>query len=203
MSAFLLVILILIVMGIAAYTAVHNYHKYQERSQQAVRRGWRYTPLNWTQFIKPEFKLAGRTNTGAIWELQRVWRSGQLLLNWETHSATLPYGVVGILPAVSTTMPRTPPYKTYPLAASLSSWPDTYQLFTSHDQLASFFFTEMITRILHEYPAWPEKGAIDQLIWMKSSLYIVCLYEDDWEILERIVTLGSTLVDRVNRENRV
>lgn len=199
MTTFLLIGLILIVVLIAGYTAVHNHNKYQERSQQASRRGWRYTPLNWTQLIKPQFKLAGRTDTGAIWELQRVWRGGQLLLNWETHSAPLPYGVVGILPALSTTLPSTPPFKTYTLTATISSWPDTYQLFTSHDQLATFFFTEMITRLLQQYPAWPEKGAIDQLIWTKNSLYIVCLYKDDWKILERIVFLGTTLVDTVNR----
>ena len=200
MNTFLLVGLILIVLLIAGYTAVHNHSTYQKRSQKAARRGWRYTPLNWTQLIKPEFKLAGRTGSGTIWELQRFWRDGQLLLKWENHSASLPYGVVGILPIHITTLPQTHPYKAYTLSATISSWPDAYQLFTSHDQLATFFYTEKITKIMRQYPPWPEKGAIDQLFWMNNSLYIVCLYEKDWDILERMVTLGSTLVDTVKGE---
>lgn len=199
MGTVLLAGLFLIVVALAGYTAVHNKRISQERTQKARERGWRYTPLNWTQLIKPEFKLAGRTHSGAIWELQRFWRDGKLLLNWQTHSASLPYGVVGILPVQTSALPATSPFKTYTVSASIPAWPETYQLFTSHNRLAHLFFTEPISRLLQQYPVWPEKGSLEQLIWVQKSLSIVCLYEDDWDVLERIVALGSTLVETLNK----
>ncbi len=189
--------LILLVLVTAVYTVSHNWRIHQKRSEEAKSRDWRYTALGWRQILKPHFQLAGTTTTGEIWEMNRRWQNGQLLLVWQTYSARLPYGIVKISSRLSKSErdPSQFSIKLHLIQPPTKDWPDTYQIFTSHDQLAKPFIEPVVVKTLCQFSLWPEKGSLQKLVWHRDSLLIVCRFENGWEVLDRIVTLGTALME--------
>ena len=189
--------LFLIVVTIGGYTAVNNWRIHQEWQREATQRGWRYTTVRWKQFFsKPSYRIAGTTTNGIVWELHRPMDKGQLRISWHTHKAHLPYGTLTIFPEGS----KRPlsnnlvPLKQKTMSAKLPTWPGNYLIFTSHTQLATRSFSESVANLLQQYPEWPQNGSLEKLIWRPNSLSIVCLYQNGWTTIDRMVTLGTTLV---------
>ncbi|MCP4362438.1 MAG: hypothetical protein GY796_30905 [Chloroflexi bacterium] len=189
--------LILLALVTAVYTVSHNWRQHQERSQQAQLRGWRYAASDWRYFLKPHFQLAGTTPTGKIWEMNQRWQNGRLLFVWQTKSTRLPYGIIKILPSQFKleSAPSQFPMKLHLLQPFVKDWPDTLQIFTSHDQLAHTFFGPAIIKKLYPFPVWPERGSLQGLVWQQNTLLIVGHFENGWEVLDRIVALGTALIE--------
>jgi hypothetical protein len=200
----LIVGLFLIMVGIGGFTAVNNWRTHQEWQHEAAQRGWRYTPVRWKQLFKPSYRIAGTTANGIVWELRRFKLKGQLRFSWQTNKARLPYGTLAMFPVgskqlapVKTEEPsfnNLAPLKQKAMPTKPSTWPDKYLVFASHNQLAAHLFVESVANALNQYPDWPRNGSLEELIWKPNRLFIVCLYENEWTALDRLVALGNALV---------
>ncbi|VAW42742.1 hypothetical protein MNBD_CHLOROFLEXI01-3216 [hydrothermal vent metagenome] len=200
----LIVGLFLIVVVIAGFTAVSNWRTHQEWRREATQRGWRYTTVRWKQFAKPSYRIAGTTANGIVWELHRSMHKGQLRFSWQTNDAHLPYGTLAMFPMgskqlapVKTEGPlynNLEPLKQKAMPAKPPTWPDKYLIFASHNQLAAHLLLESVANVLNQYPDWPQNGSLEKLTWNPNRLFIVCLYKNEWTALDKLVALGTALV---------
>lgn len=186
--------LILIAVGIGGYTAVKNWRTHHEWQQEATRRGWRYTTVGWHQIRKPNYRVAGTTRNNTVWELNRYWRKGKLYFSWQANTTELLYGILVIVPEGGRLPVNSPQLKKKNMSAILPEWPDTYLVYTTHDQLAVRFFSKPIATLLRQYPKWPQNGSLEKLIWKPNEIHIVCLYENGWAAMDKTVALGTMLM---------
>ena len=191
----ILVVLLLLALLTGVYTAVTNQRRHKERARQANERGWRYAPGGWQPIFKTNYRLTGSTMRGVIWELDRVWRDGQLEFIWQAENAPLPYGALVVLPAQAEVAPDplVVPFRLHRIRPLPSGWPSDYELFATHNALAERCFGDTAVNILRQYSPWPQKGSLGRVVWRQKSLIIVGCYENDWAALDRIVALGTAL----------
>ncbi|MCP4421536.1 MAG: hypothetical protein GY805_33410, partial [Chloroflexi bacterium] len=164
---FLIVGLFLVVVAISAVTAVNNWRTHQEWRREATQRGWRYTTVGWKQFSKPSYRIAGTTANGIVWELHRSMDKGKLRYSWQTDDAALPYGTLMILPegGKRPLSKNLIPFKQKAASANPPPWPNKYTIYTTHNQLALRLVAEPVTNLLHQFPAYPQNGSLEKLIW--------------------------------------
>lgn len=194
-----LVVLFLLALLTAVYTAVTNQRRHKERAHQASERGWRYAPGGWQPLFKTNYRLTGSTIGSVVWELDRMWRNGRLAFIWQAGNAPLPYGALVVLPARTEEAPDplVAPYKLHRIRPLPPGWPSDYELFATHNALVERCLGTAVIDILRQYPPWPQPGSLGRIVWRQKSLIIVGCYENDWAVLDRLVALGEALVNGI------
>ncbi len=192
MNSILFLVLLLIVLFSVVYFSYGQWHKHQQRKLVAEARGWRYQPQGWRSLWNNQYSIVGSTVTGIIWELRRIQVGRQLYLRWATENATLKHGFLQIWSQKSVSKNPLPAelLKHQVIGLGSKDWQKVYLPLTTHQFAAEKYVTPELEQAMLDWPRWPEPGALQKMSWQKNQLHIDSLYQDDWQSIERIVTLG-------------
>jgi hypothetical protein len=187
----------LLVSILPIYIMILNWRRQLTRQREAAVRGWRYQVNGWQDYIRPKYLFTGTTAKGVVWELKRLWQSGELVYRWLTLDVPAPYGMLVIMPRETAAIHKFDdmPVLIRPIRYESDVWQDAYVIFTSHKRLAQKLLSQAVEADLHQWPRWPAPGALDRIVWDQNSLQIFGRYQNDWALLERIVALGVKIAE--------
>jgi hypothetical protein len=188
--------LLALVLIIPVYQGYRNWRAHQARQRMAVARQWRYSSRGWRANFKSTFSMAGSTPSGVIWQLKRVDSDRRLWLVWTAPTRLLPYGTLVILPRHVDRLPaHLDKANLRQMEVGSQQWQMTYELLTTHDLLGQRFFNREIELALLDWPVWPASGALHDIVWQRHQLRIRCRLHTDPLCLEKIVILGTMLIE--------
>jgi len=194
----LLTILVGLAIAISIYLGFSRWQRHLQRQRGTAKRGWRYTNSLFHSLFRTNYVIAGQIPARSIWEMRRTHKRGLLLFVWTTSDARLPYGLIRILPRRAAVNHSGQP------AIQLAVWQNKswqqpilsdYVVLTSHQQLGERFLTQEVALALSHWPEWPLPGALEEVTWDPHILEIQVRYFDDWATVDRLVALGTALVN--------
>lgn len=192
--------LIALVTIIPIYQGFRNWRENGLRRQAATANGWRYTDRGWRSLFRPGYAMAGTTPNGTVWELGRVQQGRTYYFLWSSRTARLPYGTLVILPRSITVLPehaRRLNLRT--MSVGSDQWRSAYKLLATHDVLGQRFFNREIDLALLDWPRWPEPGSLEEVVWKRDGLTIRIRQKNDWSTLNRVIVLGTALVENAEQ----
>lgn len=192
----LLIMLLLLVQAVIGFASQQHYAAWLA---EARKRGWRFQPQPWWRRWRRQYRLAGTTPQGAVWELRRVQRSGVFLFRWVTYDKPLPYGSLLLLPqARALAEPKQRDLQ--PVQLEDVSWQARFLLLATHQRLGERYVGVAVRHFLHMWPLWPQVGALEDVQWNQTRLLINGRFDRNWETIDRIVALGTALVEEAVEE---
>lgn len=172
---------------------LRNYFKQRAFAREAAVRGWRAPAAGWGALLRTSFRLAGQTPGGAVWEMERFWHDGRLMVRWRAHTGSLPYGRIKVL-ADSAEKKSESELMLVSFKPTTPGWPAGLNLWSTHQQLAQRIDRPAVIDCLNRFPTHPQSGSLEKIVWNQTLLLIDCLYADGWPALERVVALGAELL---------
>jgi hypothetical protein len=192
--------LLTLVMIIPTYQGIRNWRENGLRRQAAMANGWRFTDRGWRSLFRSTYSMAGTAPNGAVWEFGRVQKGRQYYFVWSSRNVHLPYGTLVILPRGVAVLPaHTKRLSLRSMAVGSDEWRVAYKLLATHDLLGQRYFSREIELALLEWPRWPEPGAMEEIVWRRDGLFIRVRHKNDWMTINRIVVLGTTLVENAGQ----
>ncbi len=201
LNAIQIIGLLALVLVIPIYQGVRNWREVRTRQQMAATRGWRYSEQGWKALFKSTYSMAGTTPNGTVWILKRVQRNKRWEFIWSSPNKLLPYGKLLILPReVMITSGYTAQANLRQTSYGSKEWQAEYALLTTHDALGKRFFNKEIELALLNWPRWPALGSLEKVDWSVGELVICGRHQKDWLALDRIVVLGTALIENAKRQ---
>ena len=188
--------LLALVVILPIYQGYRNWREHRFRKMMADARGWRYTSQGWKVLIGSTYSMAGTTTSGIVWEVKQIKRTQQWTFAWSSRNRLLPYGMLAIYPRHATIgLQRNGQKNLRSLVVGSNMWQAEYVFMTTHDILAERCFSREVELALLNWPRWPAPGCLENVIWNRDELKISGRYHNDWLTLDRIVILGTALVE--------
>ncbi len=192
--------LIILVTVIPAYRGWNCWQEHKSRRQAVESNGWRYSDRGWRMFFSSTYSLAGTTPHGVVWHFRRIQKGQQWLFLWSANNSLLPYGTFRIQPRKAAALLQEDAYQHLRhVAAGSPGWRESYSLTVTHNVLGDRFFSAEVEDALSDWPNWPDLGALEEVIWTKKELVVRARYKNDWPTVNRVVFLGTALVENACR----
>ncbi|GAB4273356.1 MAG: hypothetical protein Kow0080_20860 [Candidatus Promineifilaceae bacterium] len=183
----------------AAYLGWRNWTRHKQQRILAEKRGWHYAVTGLPALWRRKLTITGTTPTGVHWQLKQLRRYQQAFFEWRTQDVTLPYGTLVLKPAHPAAPKRLLSNQTlrpYPVPSEL--WNSEFVLLVSHNSLGQRYFTAQTEYAMRKWPRWPTPGSLEEVIWNKNGLTVLGRSAAGWELLERLVTLGTIMAEQAN-----
>jgi hypothetical protein len=183
----------------AAYLSWRNWNRHKQQRVLAEKRGWQYAVGGIRALWQRKLTITGTTPTGVRWQLKQLRRYQQAFFEWHTKDVTLPYGTLVLKPAHPAAPKRwlsNQALRPYPIPSEL--WNSEFVLLVTHNSLGQRYFTTQTERAMRKWPRWPAPGSLEEVIWNKQGLTVLGRSAAGWELLERLVTLGTIMADQAN-----
>jgi hypothetical protein len=181
---------------IPVYLGFRNWRENKARQQMAQANGWRYSRRGWKGVFEPVYSIAGTTPGGIVWELTRVQRNRQWFFLWSARKPLLPYGILMIRPREAAVWPEVDlQHNLRQVTIGDEAWQKGYVLLATHEVLGERFFNREAELLFMNWPSWPAPAALEGLVWTREQLSIWVRHHNDWLSLDRIVNVGTTLVE--------
>lgn len=183
----------------AAYLSWRNWNRHKQQRILAEKRGWQYAVGGIRALWQRKLAITGTTPTGVKWQLKQLRRYQQAFFEWHTKDIMLPYGTLVLKPAHPAAPKRllsNQALRPYPIPGEL--WNSEFVLLVTHNSLGERYFTAQTKRAMRTWPRWPAPGSLEEVIWNTQELTILGRSAAGWELLERLVTLGTIMADQAN-----
>lgn len=196
-----IIALLTLVTAVPVFQGWRNWYGHKLRRQAAEANGWRYTRPGLRTYFSSAYSMAGTSPSGFVWHFRRLQRERQWFYEWSSQNNLLPFGAFIIQPRSATTLPwkeRFPHLR--PVTVGSHSWREAYKVLVTHDILSERFFSHEVELALSHWPGWPKQGALEKIVWEPDALSICVRYKIDWPTIDRVIILGTALVENVDRE---
>ncbi len=181
---------------------IRNYRHHQAISREARQRRWRMVTSGWRTLFRPSFRLAGLTPGGVVWEMQRRWENGRMFLLWRSPTRSLPFGTLVVHQAESKLPAEMTADLLRPLVVDHPGWPATYRAAATHAHLGHFLADSTVVDLLGQFGPSPPNSPLEQIVWERESLVIICPFAESWPLFEAVVVLGGRLIDLVGQAEK-
>ena len=187
-------ILIMLLLVVQAAIGLAGQRHYLAWQAEAGKRGWRFQSQPWWRRWRRQYRLAGTTAQGAVWELRREQRGGVFLFRWVTYDKPLPYGTLLLLPQARA-LAEPERHGLQRVLMGDRVWQTRFLLLSTHQLLGERHITPMVQEMLAGWPFWPQAGALEEVRWEGGVLVINGRFDRNWATIDRIVALGTALVE--------
>lgn len=175
---------------------IKNWRENRWRRHMADAHGWRHSNRGWKSLLGPDYTVAGTTPAGIVWEVRRIQQQRHWFLLWSSRHRLLPYGKMCIRPRQGDKWADwAKREKIHRVTVGSPRWQNQYVLWATHDMLGQRYFNQEAELAMMRWPHWPSPGALEDITWNPDWVVIRVRHHKDWSVLNRIVVLGTALVD--------